>query len=138
MIDFDKVVADTRTLIGIESTNPGVLEAQCADWVEQRLRGMGLEPKRHPVQDGRDNLSVTIAGKDPTAPRLVFVSHLDTVPIGVGWTRDPLGGEIEHGFQGNHRIPIFTFADNPRPHRVVQFWPSVAHCVQVPFVADET
>ena len=97
MIDFDKVVADTRTLIGIESTNPGVLEAQCADWVEQRLRGMGLEPERHPVQDGRDNVSVTVRGKDPTAPRLVFVSHLDTVPIGVGWTRDPLGAEIEHG-----------------------------------------
>lgn len=97
MIDFDTVVADTQKLIGIESTNPGVLEARCADWVEQRLRALGLQPTRHPVEPGRDNLSVTIPGRDRAAPRLVLVSHLDTVPIGVGWTRDPLAGAIDDG-----------------------------------------
>lgn len=97
MIDVEKAIADTRTLIGITSTNPGTLEAACADWIEQRLRGMGLSPVRHEVLPGRDNIGVTIAGRDPSAPRLVLVSHMDTVPIGDGWTRDPLGGEIEDG-----------------------------------------
>lgn len=30
-------------------------------------------------------------------PLLILNSHHDTVPIGNGWTRDPLGGEIEGG-----------------------------------------
>lgn len=97
MINTAAVIADTQKLISIESTNPGVLEGGAADWVEARLRGMGLEPTRYPVEPGRDNLAVTIPGRDRTAPRFVLVSHLDTVPIGTGWTRDPLGGEIENG-----------------------------------------
>ena len=30
-------------------------------------------------------------------PRLVLLAHLDTVPIGGGWTEHPLGGEIKDG-----------------------------------------
>lgn len=97
MIDVETVIADTQRLIGIESTNPGVLEADAADWIESRLRGLGLDVARHPVRPGRDNLSVVIPGADRSAPRLVLVSHMDTVPIGSGWTRDPLGGEIVDG-----------------------------------------
>ncbi|MDH6181076.1 succinyl-diaminopimelate desuccinylase [Microbacteriaceae bacterium SG_E_30_P1] len=97
MINVDTVIADTQKLIGIESTNPGVLEADVAEWLEQRLTGMGLDVARHEVQPGRDNLSVVIPGADRAAPRLVLVSHMDTVPIGSGWTRDPLGGEITDG-----------------------------------------
>ena len=32
-----------------------------------------------------------------TAPRLVLLGHLDTVPIGAGWTMPPLGGVIKDG-----------------------------------------
>ena len=97
MIDVETVIADTRALIAVDSTNPGKLEADAANWVEQRLVGMGLQPTRHPVQPGRDNLAVTIPGRDRDAPRFVVVSHMDTVPIGEGWTRPPLGGVIENG-----------------------------------------
>ncbi len=97
MIDIDRVIADTQALIGIESSNPGVLEGACADWIEQRLGELGLTVTRHPVQPGRDNLSVSVPGADRSAPRLVLVSHMDTVPIGEGWTRPPLGGVIEDG-----------------------------------------
>ncbi|WP_159502090.1 M20 family metallopeptidase [Microbacterium sp. 18062] len=97
MIDIDTVVSDTRSLIAIDSTNPGRLEADCADWIERRLHGLGLDVIRHPVAPGRDNLQVTVRGRDRGAPRFVLVSHMDTVPIGEGWTRPPLGGEIEDG-----------------------------------------
>lgn len=97
MIKVDSVIADTQALIRIDSTNPGVLEAECADWIVQRLEGMGARPQRHEVQPGRDNVSVVVPGRDRTAPRLVLVAHMDTVPIGNGWTRDPLGGEIDGG-----------------------------------------
>ncbi|MDQ1130489.1 M20 family metallopeptidase [Microbacterium sp. SORGH_AS_0888] len=97
MIDLDTVVADTRSLIAIDSTNPGRLEADCADWIERRLRRLGCDVVRHPVAPGRDNLQVTVAGLDRDAPRFVLVSHMDTVPIGEGWTKPPFGGVIEDG-----------------------------------------
>lgn len=97
MIDLERTVADIRSLIAIDSTNPGALEGACANWVERRLTGIGLEVRRHPVLPGRDNLSVVIPGADRTGPRLVLVSHMDTVPVGDGWTRDPFGGEIDGG-----------------------------------------
>ncbi|MFV0375602.1 M20 family metallopeptidase, partial [Microbacterium sp.] len=97
MIDYDRVVADTRSLIAIDSTNPGTGEAECAAWIESRLNDVGLKVRRHPVEPGRDNLSVTVPGRDREAPRFVLVSHMDTVPIGEGWTKPPLGGVIEDG-----------------------------------------
>lgn len=97
MIDIDRVIADTRALIAIDSTNPGRLEADCAAWIERRLGGLGLQVTRHEVQPGRDNLSVVVPGRDRAAPRFVLVSHMDTVPIGSGWTKPPLDGVIEDG-----------------------------------------
>lgn len=97
MISLDRVIADTRSLIAIDSTNPGTLEAACAAWCEQRLTALGLTVTRHPVEPGRDNLATVIAGSDPSAPRLVFVAHMDTVPIGEGWSKPALGGVIEDG-----------------------------------------
>ncbi|WP_158861689.1 M20 family metallopeptidase [Leifsonia sp. AG29] len=97
MIDVDATIADLQRLIAIDSTNPGALEADCAAWIEQRLSGIGLDVERYPVAPGRDNLRVVVPGASRTGPRLVLVSHMDTVPVGDGWTRDPFGGEIEDG-----------------------------------------
>ncbi len=97
MINLDNVIADTQSLIGIDSQNPGPLEADCAAWLEQRVTGMGVPVTRHEVEPGRDNLVATIAGSDPLAPRLVILAHMDTVPIGSGWTYPPLGGVIADG-----------------------------------------
>ncbi|QMU96007.1 M20 family metallopeptidase [Microbacterium esteraromaticum] len=97
MIDVDSVVEDTRTLISIDSQNPGPLEAECADWVVSRLERVGLAVQRHEVEPGRDNILTQVAGSDPDAPRLVILGHMDTVPIGEGWTYPPLGGVIDDG-----------------------------------------
>jgi len=97
MIDPQSVIADTVALIAIDSTNPGRLEGACSDWIQHRLEGLGLEVSRHEVLPGRDNLAVTVPGRDRTAPRFVLVSHMDTVPIGGGWTKPPFGGVIEDG-----------------------------------------
>lgn len=93
MIELTKVIADTQSLIQIDSQNPGIQEAKCGAWVAARLRGLGLEPKVIPVSGERENLIVTIPGQG-IAPRLVMLGHIDTVPIGSGWTVPPLEGRI--------------------------------------------
>jgi succinyl-diaminopimelate desuccinylase len=95
MISVDQVIADTQALIRIDSQNPGVQESACGQWVGNRLADMGTDPTVMPVDGNRNNLSVTVPGGN--GPRLVVLGHLDTVPIGHGWTLDPLGGEIIEG-----------------------------------------
>ena len=51
---------------------------------------LGLSPKT----SGR-NLTAMLDGGD--GPLLLLNSHTDTVPIGQGWTRDPLRADIENG-----------------------------------------
>lgn len=58
--------------------------------LESALGEMGLAPKR----SGR-NLTAMYDGGD--GPLLLLNSHTDTVPVGRGWTRDPLKADIEDG-----------------------------------------
>ncbi|MFF2330577.1 MULTISPECIES: M20 family metallopeptidase [unclassified Streptomyces] len=96
MISLDRVIGDTRALIGIDSQNPGPQEGACAEWVGNRLTDAGLAVERMPVAEGRDNIVARVPGAG-TAPRLVLLSHMDTVPVGEGWTFPPFGGAIADG-----------------------------------------
>lgn len=93
MIDLKQVVADTQALIRIDSQNPGIQEAACGEFVGSRLSDMGLSVSSQVVDGERKNLIATVPGEGD-APRLILLAHIDTVPIGGGWTVDPLGGEI--------------------------------------------
>ncbi len=96
MIDLERVITDTQALIAIDSQNPGIQEAACGEWVGNYLSDLGLSPSVAVVEGDRKNLSATISG-DPALPRLVILGHLDTVPLGEGWSYPPLGGEIHDG-----------------------------------------
>ncbi|MGN6300131.1 MAG: M20 family metallopeptidase [Angustibacter sp.] len=96
MIHTEQVVLDTQSLVRIDSQNPGPMEGQCAEWVGNRLADAGLDVQRVPVLDGRPNLLACVPG-DPDAPRLVLLAHMDTVPVGEGWTLPPHGGDIIGG-----------------------------------------
>jgi acetylornithine deacetylase len=58
--------------------------------LESAMRELGLAPRTN----GR-NLTALLDGGD--GPLLLLNSHTDTVPIGSGWTRDPLKADIEDG-----------------------------------------
>lgn len=60
-----------------------------AKLVEQTARAWGLDVVRDAA-----GVSVRIAGKAP-GPTLALVSHLDVVPPGSGWTRDPFTPVVE-------------------------------------------
>lgn len=56
--------------------------------------GTVIEP--HP---GRQSVVYRVAGRDPEAPALMLMGHLDVVPVNEEtWTCDPFGGEIRDGF----------------------------------------
>jgi acetylornithine deacetylase len=64
-------------------------EAAVAAFVEETARGWGLDAVR-------DDTSVRIEVRGGTpGPTLALVSHLDVVPPGAGWTRDPFTPSIE-------------------------------------------
>lgn len=64
-------------------------EAPAADLVASTASRLGLDVER-------DETSVRVSVGDPSrGPTLAFATHLDVVPPGEGWTRDPFVPEIE-------------------------------------------
>src|SRR5262245_36318245 len=55
----------------------------------------GLEVETHEVEPGRPNVVATWRGR--RGPHLLLTGHIDTVPVGEGWTRDPYGANIAEG-----------------------------------------
>lgn len=87
----------TQELVRIESSNPGAYEEAAAafvcGWLE---RNTSAEIIREPVHPGRDNVVAIMRGAS-SEHRLTYICHMDTMPVGEGWTRDPLGAEIVDG-----------------------------------------
>ena len=92
----NEVVSLTKELIRIPSENPTGTENQMADRVEDYLLRLGLDVERDPVCDGRENVTAEL-GDPAKGPTLVLLNHMDTVPAGEDWTRDPFGGEESGG-----------------------------------------
>ncbi|MCU0621337.1 MAG: M20/M25/M40 family metallo-hydrolase [Gemmatimonadales bacterium] len=76
-----------RELVAIPSVSGE--EALVAERCERVARGWGLDVARDDA-----GVRVEVAGPRP-GPTLAFLTHLDVVPPGVGWTRDPWQPVIE-------------------------------------------
>lgn len=55
----------------------------------------GLEVEMQEVETGRKN--VVARWSVGRGPRVLLTGHLDTVPVGEGWSRDPFGAEVDGG-----------------------------------------
>ena len=91
-----QAVSLTKELIAIPSENPTGDEFAMADRMEAFFRGIGLEAKRERVAERRENVTAEITGSG-SGPALVFLNHMDTVPAGEGWSRDPFLATEEDG-----------------------------------------
>jgi acetylornithine deacetylase/succinyl-diaminopimelate desuccinylase-like protein len=77
-----------------DGTGPG--EAQAAEYVEARLREVGLDPERFSCGPRRDGVVVRIAGKDRSRGALLVHGHLDVVPAAADdWSHPPFAAEID-------------------------------------------
>ncbi len=83
----------TQKLISIPSENPNVMEAQIGDYIYNWFKDFGAEVVKDEVEPGRYNIVAKIPG-EIESPNLVYICHMDTVPVGDGWSKDPFGGEI--------------------------------------------
>ncbi|MGN6326483.1 M20/M25/M40 family metallo-hydrolase [Pseudolysinimonas sp.] len=94
-------VALTRELIRNGCVNDGTpdsgAEHRSVASLERFLHGAGAELEVVEPHPGRTSLVATVPGTDPDAPALLLLGHLDVVPVGDGWSRDPFGGELVDG-----------------------------------------
>lgn len=89
----------TGYMVQLESSNPGFTEKNMEHFLRsyfQRMAEDEVSIKIDEALPGRNNLMIEIAG-DETEPELIFICHMDTVPLGEGWDMDPLSGELRDG-----------------------------------------
>ena len=101
----DEIVALTRELVRIPTVNPpGEFYRPCAEVIGARLAARGFEVS-YPRGQGapgdserypRTNVVARREGKRP-GPCVHFNGHIDVVPAGAGWSRDPFAAEVEDG-----------------------------------------
>lgn len=90
MINKDRIVEEFLRLVQIDS--PSLHERQLADYLKEKLTGMGLEVIEddagkaigNTCDDQTGNLICTIKGSVSDAPTLLFSAHMDTVEPGRG------------------------------------------------------
>ncbi|WP_328521916.1 M20 family metallopeptidase [Kribbella sp. NBC_00359] len=109
-IDEDLLVRVTTELLRARGQNPPGEEAATAAVLAAAARELGLLVVTTPVEPGRDNLTITLAGDNRAenngagsngasgnGPGVLLLGHTDVVPVGDGWTTDPFGGEVRDG-----------------------------------------
>lgn len=86
-----------RRLVRQPSVNPPGEEGCLARFLVDWFRSAGVEDVYAvEILPGRSNVLARVQSNE-TGPRLIFNAHLDVVPPGEGWTKDPFGGASEDG-----------------------------------------
>jgi len=91
----DEVTALLQRLIRVDTVNPPGNETQAAELLESYLEPYGLDVQLFARVPHRANLVARLRGRDAGAPRLLLLSHTDTVLAERSeWSVDPWSGEL--------------------------------------------
>lgn len=71
-------------------------ESELADFLAEFMQHLGLDVKQQEVEPGRANVIGILRGTGSGAS-LLYNGHIDTNPVGLGWTVDPLAGVVKDG-----------------------------------------
>lgn len=86
-------IAMLREYVRIDTSTPQGVAAG-ARWLHAELAKRGVRAELIESTEGRLNVYARIEGRKPGEGLLLF-NHIDVVPPGDGWTKEPFGGEIE-------------------------------------------
>jgi succinyl-diaminopimelate desuccinylase len=75
-------------LVAFDTQNPPGREAEAAGFLVAALQEIGFSAELQSVAEGRANAIARLSNGE--GPTLAFNSHIDTVPVGTGWSADPL------------------------------------------------
>jgi succinyl-diaminopimelate desuccinylase len=101
----DEIVDFASRLVRIPTVNPpGNDYETCAGVIGDQLRAHGAEvhllPALGRVEHTPEHPRINVIGRhdgSTSGPAIHLNGHFDVVPVGLGWTRDPFGGEVEQG-----------------------------------------
>jgi acetylornithine deacetylase/succinyl-diaminopimelate desuccinylase-like protein len=94
----DEVAGLLSELIRLDTVNPPGNETIAAELLRAYLEPLGVECALLARVADRANLVARIPGRDPGAPRLMLLSHTDTVLADPDeWSVDPWSGEVRDG-----------------------------------------
>lgn len=90
------LVAFVQDLTRVPSVNPPGGEGPVADLILPRLLELGFDARIVTTPSGRANVIGRYSTGRP-GPTLLFNGHMDVLPAGSGWVREPFGGELDDG-----------------------------------------
>ena len=85
--DAARLTSLLERLVAIDTQNPPGREAEAAALLASELEAAGFATEVRPLADSRANVVGQI--DNGAGPCFAFNSHIDTVPVGGGWTSDP-------------------------------------------------
>ncbi|HYE88198.1 MAG TPA: M20/M25/M40 family metallo-hydrolase, partial [Vicinamibacterales bacterium] len=99
----DEIVDFAARLIRIPTVNPPGNEYEtCASVIGDQLRAHGADVQLLPATGRAEHTPehprINVIGRregSASGPAIHLNGHFDVVPVGLGWTRDPFGGEID-------------------------------------------
>lgn len=104
--DADRVLAGVddaadlallQAMIRMRSYSAGGEESALARTLVADMQALGLRARLQEVEPGRFNAIGVLPGTGG-GKSLMLNGHIDTNPVGVGWTVDPFGGLVRDGF----------------------------------------
>jgi succinyl-diaminopimelate desuccinylase len=99
----DEIVDFAARLVRIPTVNPPGEEYEaCANVIGDQLRAHGADVQLLPAMGRHEHTPqhprINVIGRhDGTGSAIHLNGHFDVVPAGLGWTRDPFGGEVADG-----------------------------------------
>lgn len=87
-----------QQMVRIRSYSGGGEEGKLAEFLVDQMKALGLETQLMEVEPGRYNAIGFLKGSGGGGRSLMLNGHIDTNPIGIGWTVDPLAAETRDGF----------------------------------------
>jgi len=86
-LDLGSIKGALAQLVAFDTQNPPGREFEAAQWLKAAMSEMGFAADTTDIMPGRTNV-VGVLDNGP-GPAFAFNTHIDVVPAGAGWSRDP-------------------------------------------------